>query len=90
MTAMNRIDSGHFAGSEEAFRHWDEEGVVPGSCAKCHSAAGLPQFVQEGAVVSQPPANGFQCTTCHNDLKEFTRYEVDRREVPERRRDRQR
>jgi hypothetical protein len=33
MTAMHRIDAGHFAGSEEAFRHWDEEGAVPGSCA---------------------------------------------------------
>jgi hypothetical protein len=33
MTAMNRIDSGHFAGSEEAFRHWDAEGEVPASCA---------------------------------------------------------
>ncbi len=29
MTAMNRIDAGHFAGSEEAFRHWDAEGAVP-------------------------------------------------------------
>ena len=43
MTAMRRIDAGHFAGSEEAFRHWDEEGVVPGTCAKCHTAGGLPQ-----------------------------------------------
>jgi hypothetical protein len=75
-TALNRNDSGHFAGSAEAFRHWDAEGVVPGSCAKCHSAGGLPQFIQEGAVVSQHPANGFQCSTCHNDLKEFTRYEA--------------
>ena len=49
---------------------------MPGSCAKCHSAGGLPQFIKEGAVVSQHPANGFQCATCHNDLKEFTRYET--------------
>ncbi|TLN12299.1 hypothetical protein FDZ74_10220, partial [bacterium] len=33
LTAAHRIDPGHFAGSEEAFRHWDEEGVVPSSCA---------------------------------------------------------
>ena len=82
MAALNRNDSGHFAGSAEAFRHWDEEGVVPGSCAKCHSAAGLPQFIQEGAVVSQHPANGFQCSTCHNDLKEFTRYETTNVKFP--------
>ena len=76
MTAMNRIDAGHFAGSEEAFRHWDEDGAVPGSCAKCHSAGGLPMHIAEGVNISQPIANGFQCTTCHNDLQEFTRYEV--------------
>jgi hypothetical protein len=33
-------------------------------------------FITEGAVISQPPSNGFQCTTCHNDLQEFTFYEV--------------
>ncbi len=82
MAALNRNDSGHFAGSAEAFRHWDEEGVVPGSCAKCHSAGGLPQFISEGAVVSQPPANGFQCATCHNDLQEFTRYETTNVKFP--------
>ena len=76
MEAMRRIDAGHFAGSEEAFRHWDEEGVVPGSCAKCHTAGGLPQMLAEGVVTSAPPSNGFQCATCHNDLVEFTRYEA--------------
>jgi len=76
MTAMHRIDAGHFAGSEEAFRHWDEEGVVPGDCAKCHSAGGLPMHIAEGVTISQPIANGFQCTTCHDDLQEFTRREV--------------
>jgi hypothetical protein len=76
MTAMRRIDAGHFAGSEEAFRHWDAEGAVPGSCAKCHSADGLPQFLAEGVNTSQPIANGFQCATCHNDLQEYTIFEV--------------
>ena len=76
MTAMRRIDAGHFAGSEEAFRHWDAEGAVPGSCAKCHSAGGLPQFLAEGVNTSQPIANGFQCATCHNDLQEYTLHEV--------------
>jgi len=76
MTAASRIDSGHFAGSEEAFRHWDEEGAVPGSCAKCHGATGLATFLTEGVNVSEPLPNGFQCSNCHNDLVEFTRYEV--------------
>ena len=29
LSKAHRIDAGHFAGSEEAFRHWDEEGAVP-------------------------------------------------------------
>lgn len=76
MTAMRRIDAGHFAGSEAAFRHWDAEGAVPGSCAKCHSADGLPQFLAEGVNTSMPPSNGFQCATCHNDLQEYSIHEV--------------
>lgn len=83
VTTMHRVDSGHFAGSAEAFRHWDTEGVVPGSCTKCHTAGGLPMALAEGGVtISQPPSNGFQCTTCHNDLKEFTRYEVKEVKFP--------
>ncbi len=76
MTAMRRIDAGHFASSEEAFRHWDEEGVVPGTCTKCHTGTGLPMYLAEGVTISQPPSSGLACTTCHNDLQEFTRYEV--------------
>jgi hypothetical protein len=76
LSQAHRIDAGHFAGSEEAFRHWDEEGVVPGSCAKCHTAGGLPMFISEGVNISQTPSNGFQCSTCHNDLQEYTLYEV--------------
>jgi len=82
MMALRRIDSGHFAGSEEAFRHWDADGEVPGSCARCHSAGGLPQFLKEGVTVAQPLANGFQCATCHNDLNEYTRYEFTQVKFP--------
>jgi hypothetical protein len=78
ISQARRIDHGHFAGSEEAFRHWDEDdpAVVPGSCSKCHSAAGLPLFLSEGVTIAQEPSNGFECVTCHNDLVEYTRYEV--------------
>ncbi len=76
LTKTHRIDDGHFAGSEEAFRHWDEDGKVPPLCSKCHSAAGLPLFLKDKTTISQSPANGFQCTTCHNDLTEYSRYEV--------------
>jgi hypothetical protein len=82
MTAMHRIDPGHFAGSEEAFRHWDEDGVVPSGCVKCHQADGLPQFVAEGVNTSMAPSNGFLCTTCHTNFEDYARYEITEVEFP--------
>jgi hypothetical protein len=83
LSMARRIDHGHFAGSEEAFRHWDEDGgVVPGSCARCHAAAGLPLYITEGAEISQPASGGLNCATCHNDLQEYTIYEVTDVEFP--------
>ncbi len=82
LSEAHRIDAGHFAGSEEAFRHWDEEGVVPGSCAKCHTSGGLPMFLSEGVNISMEPSNGFLCSTCHDDLQEYTRYEIESVKFP--------
>ena len=76
VSGLAREDAGHFAGDTEAFRHWDEEGEVPGSCAKCHSATGLPQFIKEGANISNEIANGFMCSTCHNEEAWPERYQV--------------
>ena len=76
MSAMHRIDPGHFAGSQEAFRHWDGEGEVPADCAKCHSAGGLPQLVAEGTNTSQPLSNGLACTTCHTNFEDYARIEI--------------
>jgi hypothetical protein len=77
LSSAHRIDPGHFAGSEEAFRHWDEDGEVSGSCAKCHSAEGLPFFLEHGVNVAAEPANGLYCSTCHDSVSEFTRYTVN-------------
>ncbi len=82
MTAMHRIDPGHFAGSEEAFRHWDEDGAVPSGCVKCHQADGLPQFVAEGVNTSMAPSNGFLCTTCHTNFEDYARIEIAEVEFP--------
>jgi hypothetical protein len=84
-----RNDAGHFDGTAMAFRDWDETGMVPAACAKCHSATGLPQFIENGGTVALAgsnvvttgvtgahPANGFACTTCHNDLSKFTLHPV--------------
>lgn len=76
LSSAHRIDAGHFAGSEEAFRHWDADGEVPSSCSKCHSASGLPFLLANGVAINQPLSNGLACTTCHSDLTTFTRYEV--------------
>jgi hypothetical protein len=88
LSNANRVDDGHFAGSEEPFRHWDAEGEVPATCSKCHSAEGLPVFLKDNSTISQPIANGFKCTTCHESLSleggqlEAPRYPVDEVKFP--------
>jgi hypothetical protein len=82
VAGLSRIDAGHFAGSEEAFRHWDEDGEVSGSCSKCHSATGLPFFLEEGVEASQPLANGFQCRTCHDAVPGYSLYPVSQVTFP--------
>ena len=80
VSKLARDDAGHFAGNTEPFRHWDGEeegnGMVPGTCARCHSATGLPQFIAEGANISNPASNGFQCSTCHDEANWPNRYAV--------------
>ena len=80
MSKMHRDDAAHFAGNTMPFRDWDATGEVPAGCARCHSAGGLPQYLhnagklfltssglQVTGVVGQPVANGFKCTTCHDE-----------------------
>ncbi|MEW5869800.1 MAG: cytochrome c3 family protein [Chloroflexota bacterium] len=76
MSKMHRDDPGHFAGATEAFRHWDEDGEVEAGCAKCHSATGLPQFIEYGANIGNEISNGFMCSTCHNEADWPNRYSV--------------
>jgi len=75
LSTAHRLDSGHFASSEEAFRHWDEEGEVPASCSRCHTASGLPLYLKDGVSITTHPSSGLNCATCHNDLTTFTRFE---------------
>ena len=76
VASLHRIDHGHFAGSEEAFRYWDEDGEVPNTCATCHSADGLPFILENGVQVAHELSNGFNCATCHSDLTTFAVREV--------------
>ncbi len=82
---LAREDAGHFAGNTEAFRHWDGEeegnGIVPFGCVKCHTATGLPTYIQDGGTTvvtgngstaitglsPMPASNGLLCSTCHNE-----------------------
>ncbi len=91
LSKAHRIDAGHFASSQEAFRHWDAEGLVPRDCAKCHTASGLPTFLFEasqsadkvtGVNIATAPSSGLNCATCHNDLTTFTRFEVAQVKFP--------
>ncbi len=78
MSTANRVDAGHFAGSTEPFRHWDEDGEVSSRCAKCHSDSGLPTYLEEGVNVSAKVSSGLSCTTCHDEAGEdFATYVVE-------------
>jgi len=80
LSLANRVDAGHFDGSAEAWRHWDEDGEVSGGCARCHSADGLPTFIKNSANIATEMATGMMCTTCHNEEAFPALYEVA--EVP--------
>jgi hypothetical protein len=78
VSTIRRIDHGHFAGSEEAFRHWDEDdpAEVSSRCSRCHTAEGLPLFLTEGVEITLEPSNGFLCSTCHTNLADYALYEA--------------
>jgi hypothetical protein len=85
MSKLHRIDAGHFAATEMAFRDWDAEGEVPATCSKCHSASGLPLFIKEaaassdtvtGVTIAQPVSQGFECSTCHDTANFPATYSV--------------
>jgi hypothetical protein len=83
-----RGDPGHFNGSEEAFRHWDAAGpnenppraayTVPAGCTKCHTAEGVPFFIENGVNIKGEASNGLMCSTCHKNLTpNYERYTVN-------------
>lgn len=67
-----RNDPGHFDATGEPFRHWDAEGEVPGTCAKCHTASGLPTFLKNNTNIAVEPSTSLACTTCHDKIPDFT------------------
>lgn len=65
--------SGHADKDSEVFKHWDAEGSIPTSCAKCHSSLGFRDFLgadgTAGGVVDKAAALGttVDCLVCHTD-----------------------
>ncbi len=64
----HRNFAGHFDSNSEGWRHWDADGSVSSSCAKCHSPAGFEYYAQNltNPTTSMPVSNGLQCSTCHD------------------------
>lgn len=74
---LNRNDPGHFDATAEAFRHWDEDGEVPAGCVKCHTEGGLPFLMTFGTTINSEPSDSLGCITCHDDIGEFSIYEIE-------------
>jgi hypothetical protein len=59
-------ESGHGHIAAEAWRHWDEDGEVETSCAKCHSGDGFRDWAEDGTVdAAAALPYGLDCTGCH-------------------------
>ena len=76
LAALNRDDPGHFNSTGEPFRHWDEEGEVDATCAKCHSSEGIPALANWGTTIPVEPSDSLACSTCHDNIgvDNFTLY----------------
>jgi hypothetical protein len=68
LSQVRRDDPGHFDSTAEAFRHWDADGEVAATCTKCHTADGLPFFLEQEVLISREPADSLNCATCHEGV----------------------
>lgn len=76
LSSAHRNDPGHFDSTDEPWRHWDEDGEVSASCTKCHTADGLPFFLEHGVTISREPASSMNCATCHSDVENISEGEL--------------
>lgn len=84
LAMLNRDDPGHFNSTGEPFRHWDEDGEVRATCAKCHTSEGIPNLVHLGTSIPVEPSDALACSTCHNNIgvDNYTLYTFDEIEMP--------
>ncbi len=77
LAQAHRNPPGHFDSTAEAFRHWDEDGEVPGTCTKCHTSEGLPFYLDQGVTIAFPPSTSLACSTCHSNFEDFALFASD-------------
>ena len=72
VAGLTRDASGHFDAAGEPFRHWDGDGEMSTSCAKCHSSEGAAAFFTNGTVTTadfteytKGISAGLSCEACH-------------------------
>ncbi len=64
--------SGHSDSTAEAFRHWDDDGEVSASCARCHTSTGFIDYIEDGTVSAAGPlGETVGCSACHNSTNLF-------------------
>mgnify|MGYP002682096567 CR=1 FL=1 len=77
LAQAHRNPPGHFDSTAEAFRHWDEDVEVPGTCTKCHTSEGLPFYLDQGVTIAFPPSTSLSCSTCHTNFEDFALFASD-------------
>ncbi len=76
LAEASRDDIMHFNITAEAFRHWDSEGEVPATCTRCHTADGLPFYLENGVTIKSAPSQSLTCSTCHDVENNFETHPV--------------
>jgi hypothetical protein len=70
------LSSAHADRSAEVFVHWNKEGMVPQTCARCHSSEGFVDYLGgdntvPGTVDKPAPTESVvRCATCHTPAAE--------------------
>ncbi|ORJ58592.1 hypothetical protein [Geothermobacter hydrogeniphilus] len=58
--------TGHANYADDPFNHWNADGSIPTSCAKCHSKVGFRDWALDGTVdAAAPIGQVLSCGTCH-------------------------
>ena len=75
--ARIQMGVGHFNRDAKPFHYWDKQKEIPAVCARCHAAAGVPEYLREGKNAPAPHVkNAFACTNCHADMLTYERHKV--------------